>query len=214
MPVAHGRVTFLGRMSGGVENWSTGFSTTPLTLKTEADLEALATTAQTAFETHVFGDSFLNGATPGDVTYTGVRVQDINALGVTARQVEVNFTSPPAGGSSSPQLPGECSIVVSLMTPLPGGRGRGRMYLYPFTVQAVAPSGRVLTTVQDALADGMQETIDIVNADPVGVSVGVASSVGGFVTAVTRIRVGNVWDSQRRRRDQQVEAYVLRDITI
>ena len=140
----------------------------------------------------------------------------------------------PWKGTGGPSLPFECSAAVSLYAYTPGsfvanrGRKRGRMYLPPLTTGAMAPDmqgvrpGVLAPGAVGPLADGLGAFFNDVNQmtvgeDPLGIgsvwTLGVISRADVAFYPVTHIRLGNVLDTQRRRRNKQNEVYTDRVIT-
>nr|CRY96729.1 hypothetical protein [uncultured prokaryote] len=145
----------------------------------------------------------------------------INAQGRYMSQENTREWRPPTGpvGTVGPG-PYQDTLVVSLLTDANRGRAhRGR--IYPPTGQfVVAPSGKITTELRDGVANAAQELLDNLN-NQTGIDVNnfrvvVASDLGnpGPIRDVTQIAVGNVVDTQRRRRKSLVEDYVNRPITI
>lgn len=211
MGVPHIRVELQGTLANGAEKWSAGFSTAPPTGGALADVADLATTAQSLFVTNVMGVSVVKDLFPTSMAFTGVRCQQIEADG-TLRATASVLLGTPAAGTQGLSLPAQCAVVVSLRTATPGARGRGRLYLPSPAADQTTVTGRLLTAARDLLAEGMANFFDGWNADASTMPVGVASSVGGFVTTVTSIQVGDVIDTQRRRRDTLPESYKSRTL--
>lgn len=212
MGVAHTRVTIRGKLSSGAESWSTGFSTPPVIGATVGDMEDLAQLAITRWVA-----DFIGGASawiPLQVTAEGAIAQQVNASGHVTVSGESVLTTPAEGGGSGNQLPPECAVVVSLRTGTSGPRGRGRMYLPPVTVGATTTTGMLSTTARSSILAAMQDFFNTWNSDPSTLTASVASNAGVFVEAISNIRVGNVIDAQRRRRDRIVESYATAAITI
>lgn len=145
---------------------------------------------------------------------TGIKLSPIGSAGevIEGRTVTSLANSDLPGGIGGDMLPTEVAHVVSFQTPLIGRRGRGRIYLPPAAASQLdatgrADTGRVAEVVADAQAflEGLSYT---------GVGVG-APQVRPIVTGdpwthygmITAGRVGNVFDSQRRRRNRLDEAY-------
>lgn len=121
-------------------------------------------------------------------------------------------------GPSALRLPPQCATVLSLQTIRPGGRGRGRMYL-PLLSLGLTTGGRIptatVTSVMDSLDDAFDEFETTIRGldDMASANVAVASGVGsGLLTDVSAIRMGDVVDTQRRRRDELGEVYQVREI--
>lgn len=212
MGVRHWRVTLLGHISGGLDNWSCSFSTAPVVGgSTQSDLEAAAALINTHFDNDLWTPH--NSRWSPSVTFDGTRISVIEDDGKVSVSGESIEATPIPGAAATGQTPPECAIVVSLRTATPGPRGRGRMYLPAPASGMLTSTGMLNAGIVGDAADGMQAFINHVNAETTMEPVGVASMVGGGVSTVTSIRVGNVMDSQRRRRSAIAEAYQARGIT-
>jgi hypothetical protein len=119
----------------------------------------------------------------------------------TPHEVPFTLGAAVSGSPGSEALPAEVALVLSLQTTLNSGRGRGRVYVGPFNMEAALtgadhdchPTGQLRTTVAAAaagLADG---------AVAGGCSWQVLSRAGGFITEITGGFVDDAWDTQRRR---------------
>lgn len=130
------------------------------------------------------------------------------------------------GGGSNKPLPLEDTVVVSLYGYLPGtfvperGRKRGRMYLPPMDSEALTTDtprwGRLAVAAQGDLKTAAGNFFNdmqgkSVGDDPLGIGQSwelvVLSKTGSLATPVQAIRVGDVIDTQRRRRNKLPEAY-------
>lgn len=158
------------------------------------------------------GLAFWNDIKPAyapQITYLGSRVQLVGTTGlieITAERV----IAPVAGTGGGNQLPHEVSVVVSLKTSIASRRGRGRMYLPAPAYGSLTTSGRLDFTIRDDIA---QAAATYCATDAVNEMVAVvASKTGSLLTPVTQVRVGDVFDSQRRRRDSLIEAYKVNDV--
>lgn len=122
----------------------------------------------------------------------------------------------PQGTGTGSILPTQIAEVVSLRTQQVGRRGRGRFYCPPLPTSKVT-NGMLSSTAPDDIAAFAQGLIDGCTVDD---SVPTERHVNLIVTGapytqyglVTEIRVGNVFDTQRRRRKQLTETYVNRPI--
>nr|CRY96074.1 hypothetical protein [uncultured prokaryote] len=143
------------------------------------------------------------------VTITSVRIGAYTADGELVQAAEVNATDLPTG-SSTPTNPGQSALVVSLLSGRPGRSYNGRLFL-----PCLAPALNTLTlriggSVARDVAAGMAAWLtDVADASgetgaygPVIVSHKLGTSVG-----VSSVRVGDVVDTQRRRRDAVKENY-------
>lgn len=214
MPVKHLRFDLQGTLCGGAEKWSAGVSMTPQATGTP-DVEAMTLSVLTLFNADFWDTTGVRNVMSPQVALTACHGASFTAAGVVDATAEVALTTPVAGtaGGASTMLPPQCSVVLSMRTPIPGPRGRGRMYLPgPCSLELTA-NGRLLPDIRDGWLTKLQTWINDLNAEPGLTTVGVASSVGGFVTAVSSIRLGDVVDTQRRRRDSLPEAYATGTIT-
>lgn len=141
----------------------------------------------------------------------------------------------PWSGSSSSALPNECAVAVSLYAYTPGAftafprRHRGRMYLPPMGVGILedtdaARKGRLSTAAQGNIATGMKNFLSDVHRMsktdgshvPFGGddywSVGVISKTDIAHRRLETVRVGDIVDVQRRRRNKQREVYTDRSV--
>lgn len=137
---------------------------------------------------------------------------------------ETTTRTPGATGGSL--LPPQVSIVVSLQTfdsRVPQKRSRNRFYLPWLNDNFLFTNGRISNANQNILATEVQQLQNFLEAIPL--APGIDSSLLGLscvtykgtpatVTAgaeifrADEIRVGNVFDTQRRRRNQYDESYV------
>lgn len=205
--VPHIRVELLGTLCNGAEKWSMGFSTAPPPGGATADVEGFADTATSAFSTEVWDATGMNDYKAGSSQFLGSRVQQIKSDGTVLVSAESMLTSPSTGGATL-AMPPQSSIVISLLTALAGPRHRGRMYFPALGTPALTATGRLQPAARNLLGTLMSAFLDSWNADLDTLPVGVASAVGNEVTTVNRIRVGDVIDTQRRRRDSLPEAFI------
>lgn len=213
MPYAaeHLLFTTSGLTASG-ETWSCGlrtrgFITSGLDDKAEQVAERWATLIATP------------GATFGvGTTVTNVTARRINPSGVTIEQAEASPNAP-ASGSGGPILPPQCSVVVTLLTDRPGRTGKGRIYL-PALGSAASTIGRIGATQRTAILNGMAALITGINSDLAGGSSGdtariaVQSQAALVASDVVAVRVGDVFDTQRRRRADLVENYAVAAVVV
>lgn len=118
-------------------------------------------------------------------------------------------SSYPLGNSSSTQLPPQNSVVVSHRTQQIGSAGRGRMFLPSLTSAALSGAKLSSTTVDDIVEN--QQTFLAALSDLGGGDGNMRPIVtGGNYTkyaVINSVRVGNVMDTQRRRRNRLTEVY-------
>jgi hypothetical protein len=118
----------------------------------------------------------------------------------------------PYTGGIAPKMPLQNAAVVSLRTNTPGASGRGRLY-WPVPGLAVASNTRIATAdVTSILGSLKTYLVDIrdslsSNFPTIGFNLAVRSKTTHSTPHVVRIQMGDVIDTQRRRRDKLVEAY-------
>lgn len=215
------RVTIFGEMFGSNEEWSTGF----FLGAPDADA-AVATTAFTGPLKTAWSTLFTTGAN-GFSNYfstTGVKVarMGLNAKTELDTVVTDYYASPIFGGGSGAPHPPQIALVTTLTSGTGKGLGgKGRMYL-PGVKFAVDGTGHISSTEVNTLATALKTFFDAVNGmtDAPGSTINasqgrlVAGGAGPVNKAVDGLRVGNVYDTQRRRRNQLAETYTSKTITI
>jgi len=169
------------------------------------------TTALAAAAWHTAFDLLWNGAaTPADSikqlmhTTTTCGETVVNQLDVVFRHniEQVRTAETLAGTSTAENLAPQTAAVVSLRTALPTRRGRGRMYLPPFTVDSEVTTGEMDATTTGRVslaAKGMLESLISSGYLPVIAHRDIAST-----TNITACDVSNIYGTQRRRRNKLV----------
>lgn len=213
---AHVKVTIFGTSCDGAEEWSTGFR-----MGQEGDgggnfgigdgwLEAVLPLWQTYF----------TGASNGfhsSWKTTGIKAAIILPDGKTdlANVKTLAYATPIAGAQGSGAFPPQVALVAQLAAASPIGLGaKGRMYL-PGVALGIGTNGQ-LTPTQTALhANGLRTFLDgcesatnspgyVINASKGRPGIPFTAPVHRRVTSV---RVGSVYDTQRRRRNGLTETY-------
>jgi len=184
--------TFSGTTPG--ETWSFNIHTT--SAGTLASAQAGAVAAANALWTGQL-DDFISA----DVLMTEVSTASLNEA--TDQQIsrladDVNLPGVSAGQS----LPFQCALAVSWRTDFATRAGRGRIYLPPISVSNMA-AGRVGNSSVTGI-------VAAVNAfwgalDTAGLALVIRSKSTHTSVAVTGGNVGNVIDTQRRRRNKLIE---------
>jgi len=141
------------------------------------------------------------------VVWSQVNVSELGATPANPILTSAQAPIADGGNSTDVSLPAQCSPCVSLSTSTAGSRARGRMYLPPPDSTAVTISGRLDAAFRTAIINGLDTffaTMGSNAASPV-----VVSAVGGVYTSypVNTIRLGDVVDTQRRRRNNIAEVY-------
>lgn len=151
----------------------------------------------------------INGYYNNQVAYRGTSAY-LQPLNGNALEVIHTPITPNVGASGSAMLPQEVSPVVSTQAAGAGPSQRGRMYLPPPTLNQITSSGRLTTTFQGGIADAMKAFLDPL-AGPILRSC-VWSRKNASNSPIVGIRVGDVFDVQRRRRNDTIESYTTRTL--
>lgn len=166
--------------------------------------------AQTAWVDAVtaFWSTAFAGIVAADVAAVQATTAELDqATGKQISKVENGVTL--VGASTAEPLPFQCAPVVSFRTNLATRAGRGRIYAPSLAVDQVA-GGRLNATAQGVLADSaaaMLTTLSGAALSPV-----LYSRTTKGIQAIVRLDVGDVIDTQRRRRNKLIEARVSRNV--
>lgn len=120
-------------------------------------------------------------------------------------------SSAPTGGSGGNMLPLQNTVAHSLRTDQIGRRGRGRMFMPSLTVAALDAHGFVSSSQLSNMRDNLVAFCEALKLGSGGgpyirpIVTGHPWTTAGLVSSV---RVGNVVDTQRRRRRSLVETVV------
>lgn len=215
-PVPLVRVQYLFESTVGGEKAQTGYMVEPGAAATafvnamvQIDAEALMT-------------SFANIWNSADIDtaeyskLVGLKVAPIGTAGTYLGEAKTFARGGTAIVGNNAGVPPQCSVCVSFSSSESLGRANhGRMYL-PFTkVQqgiatpygAPVPMGAFATTAQTWFAS-TETTLNLIQA---GSRIVIASKLG-VLKDVKAIKVGNLTDTQRRRRRQLPETYITRAV--
>jgi hypothetical protein len=144
----------------------------------------------------------LDAIVSADVSCTETTTASIDeATGKQLSRLSTSTTR--AGASTEETLPAQCACVVSTRSALATRSGRGRFYLPPFDVTVMSSgllsAAAVGTTL--AAAQALFSSLDGAGLSPV-----LLNRSTMVQTPITSIDVGNVIDTQRRRRNKLIEA--------
>lgn len=109
------------------------------------------------------------------------------------------------GTATTVNCPPQCSVAVSWQTALPQRSGRGRMYLPVFV--AAALTGGLLSTASQNIVKYAAGNM-LASLEGAGLVPSIYGRTAKTMTPITGGTVGNVVDTQRRRRDKLVETRV------
>lgn len=149
---------------------------------------------------------------PASVTYTEVTCAEILNLfdGTLTAAQHVPFSPVRPGTGTGEMLPSQTAVAVSLTAGLRanGTPMRGRFYLPPLTEAATDVNGMLVLGVQQRIADYMGQFISGIQASTH--TPAVWSRTEGRLASIDSIRVGNKFDTIRRRRNSLPETYETR----
>jgi hypothetical protein len=207
-------VTLSGQMLGGAEEWQTGFymgsAEADAPVPTQAFADVVRDKWTTVFTTAAngFSDAYTFNAVKAvrlakDGRYDGTDIaQSFPAAAVV-------------GGSFGSVMPPQLALVATLI----GGSGKGlggkgRMYL-PGIRFNVDGAGHIAEGACQTLATNLAKFFNDINAsfDAPGRAINVsrghkaALGIGARNVKINGVRVGNVYDTQRRRRNALAETY-------
>lgn len=152
---------------------------------------------------------------------TGVKLATIGTDGKTiGNEVAYHYEATPYTGAGAQHFPAQCALVCTLTSAVPRGlASKGRMYL-PGVANSITDAGKLSSTVSAAIATNLKAFFDTVNGSIDASGTIMLTSPGskpplvgaGISRVVTGLRVGDVVDTQRRRRNQLVEVYENRTV--
>lgn len=176
-------------------HWSSSDSTAGLASDLDAAWTALLGTSTWA--------TYFNSG----IVWSQINVSELGATPAAPIVTSAQATLGVAGASSDAGLPAQCSPCVSLTTAIAGSRARGRMFLPPPDTSVLTTSGRMSAQSRTDLVAALDVFFAAMSGN--GATCVVVSSVGGVYTTynVNTIRLGDVLDTQRRRRNSIAEVY-------
>lgn len=214
--VPHVVMTAHGALPGG-ESWSCSLRTTKVDAGVpQATLQAVANAVTANWETFVHGGPY---GLCSACTLSGVTLRSLDARGITTTLAE-GVAAVPAFQGASQTVPDQIAVVVTLLTARAGRTGKGRIYL-PILTANIEAGGVMQASQITALGTGLKTLFDGINTSIVALdatarvavqSKTASSNIGEGYTgaAVVNISIGNVMDTQRRRRASLTETYTTR----
>lgn len=213
---SHVKVTMFGTSCNGAEEWSTGFRMGSEDAGSgnfgipAGWLEAIAPLWTTFFTTAGVGINSMWKT-------SGIKAAIILADGKTdiANVETYSYGSPIAGGAAGNAFPPQVALVAQLAAASPIGLGaKGRMYL-PGVSLNIQPEGGLSSAQTTTIANALRTFLDgcetaasspgyVINASKGRVGVPFTAPVN---RRVTQVRVGSIYDTQRRRRNGLSEVY-------
>ena len=221
-----GRVTISGTCFGAQEHWSTGFQlgqegASPASVE-PGGAEVIATAWQTFFTAS--GNQFAAG-----YKTVSVKVALINENGTTDEENidYFDYPAPISGAQAGTPYPPQITLAATLSSDYQRGlAAKGRMYLPGMVSTIDGTTGKLGATFVNTLVTNFKTFLDNVNAGQTGGAYVIIASKGHKTTdldtngqpvyldgrngRVTGCRIGDVYDTQRRRRNEFVETYQTR----
>lgn len=117
-----------------------------------------------------------------------------------------------AGTSPDAQLPAEVAVCVSIKALV--GVVAGRFYLPAPSRGALTSPGQMVSALRDDLADDLKVMFDTMATAGTPMRLGILRSGPKTFVGAGSINVGNVFDSQRRRRNKLLEVRATRALAI
>ena len=211
---------FTGRMPGG-ELWNVGLRTITAVVPLDL-LQQYAQNANLAFQSTVWAPT--SGARPYNspgVTYEGCTAYQVPTTGPATLVTNAPAASSVPGTATAQTAPNQTAIVASLRTARAGRSSRGRIYLPMDAPVMAADNGRLNPGVRVDVCTAVANLLDNIGVftPPGGASgpfpIAIQSQVrAGTPIQVTSVQVGDVLDTQRRRRDKLVESYYAVPLSI
>lgn len=208
MPYA--KITIGGQLAGA-QRWSVGISLAPQ----GAGEPSMSPAQAGAFATQLFTDF---NTTAWSTTTTGATaLKDL--LGTQGTLDKVRFylygnqsqaqiigesTNTAVAGTGSVKCPPQIALVATLLTGLAGASYRGRIYL-PCLTYSADGSGNIATGIPALVATSLANFFSVVRTRTAGGANWIPAVSGAAGSnPVSAVRVDNVLDTQRRRRDKIV----------
>jgi hypothetical protein len=221
MPYLHRftRVTISGTAFGGAEEWSTGFNMGEVDADATMPDQGLADAVRDAWRAFM-----IKPTTSISAVYeaTLVKVSSVGTDGKSnaADTVYANFPVVTKGVNGE-RHPAQIALVATLLgVPARGVASKGRMYL-PGVFSGVGLDGKISTQTSLDIATNLRQFLfDVAQyagtpnvpmlASPGSLNRDGTPRLGGSGpknSQITAVKVGNVFDTQRRRRNGFAEAY-------
>jgi hypothetical protein len=157
---------------------------------------------------------FGTGTTSAQVKLKTLKLSPINDSGhvIESRTTLATANTDIHGDAGGSIMPLQCSVCASWETPVVGRKGRGRIYLPPVVVGVLGSHGRLDPSWVGDAATNVKALLEGLSYSGVGAG---TAHVRPIVTGapwtdygmITEVRVGDLVDTQRRRRRQLVETY-------
>lgn len=211
------RVTIHGTNFNGAEEWTTGFYMGLTAADALAPTQEFADAVKVAWQTF-FTNSTSKFSSLWKTDFIKVATMGTDGKTIADSAVWSYYDSPISGGGQSDSFPPQVALVATLVSEAQRGlAAKGRMFL-PGINGVLGADGRLPQSIVTDIATNVSVFLAAVNAIQNTPGVLILASqgrkaplVGGPVNrAVLSVRIGNVYDTQRRRRNQLVEQYTTK----
>lgn len=140
-------------------------------------------------------------------TWKEIRLSAITSAGAVVNGATVGLLTSPLAGTGTMNAPPQLAVASSHVTGGRGPRNRGRNYIPIHTYTSnTTTDGLIATAVKTASNNAAKAFIDTVNAIS-GIRCAVVSGVHQTYSDITAVRVGDEFDTQRRRKNGRREIY-------
>jgi hypothetical protein len=191
--MAYFRTTIRGKVPGDIYQF--GF-----VLQHDSDISGLAAMVAGAWTT-AYGTTQRADFNTG-VTFDDVLVQELSEGSGNVVDSAVD-TIGTAGTASVGMLPPQASMCVSVL-PV-SGITRGRFYLPPMNQGATTATGGIGSSKVTTHGNALKAFFDDLGADSEPARLGIWRTASNAFVASKGLSIGNVWDTQRRRRNKILE---------
>ena len=206
-------VTLSGSMLGGSEEWQTGFYLGQAAGAAQVPTQAYADVVRDAWKTWFT----INGMVHQSYTFTQVKLARLGTDGKYDGSDVVVSTPATAvvGAYGGSLMPPQIALVATLIAGSGKGlAGKGRMYL-PGISAGLAANGHLDQTFCGTVATSLATFFNTINSsfEAPGRAINASKGhekllgVGARNVPINGVRVGNVYDTQRRRRNALAETY-------
>jgi len=125
--------------------------------------------------------------------------------GLVTTVIPLDVPTNPTGGGSGTSMPPQCSEVISIRSDGAGPSNRGRFYLPAFDATQIDTDGLIPLGTRTPTIDAHVTYFDAIKAGS-QFGLGIWSPTHLAFVLATKIDMGSVYDTQRRRRRSLVEA--------
>lgn len=212
------RLIFGGALPGS-ERWQCGLAFSTGGTNTDSLINS-PTILDTAINDDTNGGTWATALTAmlfmctAAVTLDFLKLTFNSADGKTIYSSQRGFALAGSVANSTGQVPNEVAMAVSVLSGVPGAKGRGRIYLPCDNFTRTSGSNNATTatctsaaTNTKALATKARFAFDNAGGLTYTSYLAVASIASATNYSVTKCRAGNILDSQRGRRKKEVETY-------